>query len=287
MVNGAVAGLVTITPACGYVNTTGAFFIGIIGGVVCYFGSQLKHVIRVDDALDAFGVHAIGGITGGILTAFFADKKVNGYNGIFYTSSNDGINQLYQQFYSIIVVSIWAALISYIILYILNYTMGLRVPVQIELDGLDKKFFREEINFINQFVEELEFATFSPLTELSHPNKESTTTSISTTASSNSSSSSSSILSSFSSLFLSSASTARTVTLQQITTHYVTTNILHGSNLDINEIENKNEIYNYCEENCNNCDGNYNDNDDDIEELFMEEKEEVIEEETKFFDDLL
>ena len=76
MISGAVAGLVCITPASGYVDMTGAFFIGFFGGPLCYAGAQLKHMMGYDDALDAFGVHAIGGIVGGIATGFFATDQV-------------------------------------------------------------------------------------------------------------------------------------------------------------------------------------------------------------------
>ena len=77
MISGAVAGLVCITPASGYVDMTGAFFIGFFGGSLCYAGAQAKHLLGYDDALDAFGVHAIGGIVGGIATGFFATDQVN------------------------------------------------------------------------------------------------------------------------------------------------------------------------------------------------------------------
>jgi Amt family ammonium transporter len=77
MISGAVAGLVCITPSSGYVDMTGAFLIGFFGGPLCYAGSQLKHFLGYDDALDAFGVHAIGGIIGGIATGFFATDQVN------------------------------------------------------------------------------------------------------------------------------------------------------------------------------------------------------------------
>ena len=79
MINGAIAGLVCITPASGFVDMNGAFFIGFLGGPLCYFGSQLKNYLGFDDALDAFGVHAIGGIVGGIATGFFATNEVNIY----------------------------------------------------------------------------------------------------------------------------------------------------------------------------------------------------------------
>lgn len=82
LISGAISGLVAITPASGYVDTTGGFFIGFLAGPVCYGGVALKHYLGYDDALDAFGVHAIGGILGSLLTGFFAtdhiDQSING-----------------------------------------------------------------------------------------------------------------------------------------------------------------------------------------------------------------
>ena len=73
IISGAVAGLVAVTPASGFVNPTGALVIGIVAGVVCYFGAaQLKHMLGYDDSLDAFGVHGVGGIVGALLTGVFA-----------------------------------------------------------------------------------------------------------------------------------------------------------------------------------------------------------------------
>lgn len=145
MVNGAVAGLVTITPACGYVNPTASFFIGTIGGISCYFGSQLKYFFRIDDALDAFGVHAVGGIVGGILTGFFSNKHINGADGLFYAPIDVGMTQVGKQIYAIVIVGLWACACSTLILLFLQYFMGLRVQPDVEINGLDKKFFREEI----------------------------------------------------------------------------------------------------------------------------------------------
>jgi len=75
VISGAVTGLVVITPGSGYVNCQGALVMGFIGGVVCYFSIQLKHKLGYDDALDAFGVHGVGGLLGGVLTGIFADPK--------------------------------------------------------------------------------------------------------------------------------------------------------------------------------------------------------------------
>jgi hypothetical protein len=145
MVNGAVAGLVCITPACGFVNLTGAFFIGSIGGVACFFGSQLKKVLLFDDALDAFGVHAVGGAVGGILTAFFANKNYGGYDGVFYAGMQEGGHLLAKQIYAIVVTAAWSAVVSFILLKGLDLTVGLRVKPTTELLGLDPSYFWETI----------------------------------------------------------------------------------------------------------------------------------------------
>jgi Amt family ammonium transporter len=160
ILSGAVAGLVAITPACGYVDPTGAFFIGFIAGPVCYFGAQLKKSLGFDDALDAFGVHAIGGITGGILTGFFATDEYNGFKedlvapqsavyplppkelGIFY---GGGGKQLGFQIYGIVCCIAWSAVVSYGILQLLDKTIGLRVTAEQEEEGLDSSLHGETI----------------------------------------------------------------------------------------------------------------------------------------------
>jgi hypothetical protein len=115
--------------------------------VVCYFGSQLKYRLRIDDALDAFGVHAVGGIVGGILTGFFSNQHINeaSADGVFYAPINIGILQVGKQIYAIVVVGLWSCFASVMILLTLKHTMGLRVAPEVEINGLDKKFFREEM----------------------------------------------------------------------------------------------------------------------------------------------
>jgi Amt family ammonium transporter len=155
MVNGAVAGLVCITPACGYVDMTGAFFIGLIGGCGCFFGSRLKQwLFKIDDALDAFGVHAIGGIIGGILTGFFANPNVyaampNGntthYTGVFYGNTNLGGHQLAYQITGILFSIAWSGIVSFVLLKGIDLTIGLRVTESDEEQGLDASIHGETI----------------------------------------------------------------------------------------------------------------------------------------------
>ncbi|MGN6536353.1 MAG: ammonium transporter [Mesorhizobium sp.] len=129
IISGAVAGLVAITPAAGFVNPTGAFVIGIVAGIVCYFAAvKLKHALGYDDSLDAFGVHGVGGIVGAILTGVFADKAINslGENASVVT-----------QLYGIVFTIVWTALATAVILYAVKALVGLRPSGQQEIEGLD------------------------------------------------------------------------------------------------------------------------------------------------------
>lgn len=133
IVSGAVMGLVMITPAAGYVDQTGAFFMGLSGGVIGYFAIKLKHALGFDDALDAFGVHGIGGIVGGILTGFFANPAVGGAAGCFYGNCA----QLGPQFAGIGASAGWSAIMTAILLWAIDWTIGLRVTDEHEEAGLD------------------------------------------------------------------------------------------------------------------------------------------------------
>jgi Amt family ammonium transporter len=126
---GAVAGLVAVTPASGFVNPTGAFIIGIVAGIVCYFAAvKLKHVFGYDDSLDAFGVHGVGGIIGALLTGVFADPAIN-------PLGKD--HSILTQAYGIVFTIAWTAIVSLIILNVLKATIGLRPTTQEEVEGLD------------------------------------------------------------------------------------------------------------------------------------------------------
>ena len=135
IVTGAVAGLVAITPASGSVGPIGALAIGLVSGVVCFWGAtSLKAKLGYDDSLDAFGVHGIGGIVGALLTGVFVAKGLGG-NGLA-----EGMTigtQVWAQLLSIIITIAWSGILSFIILKIVDATVGLRVEEDEERQGLD------------------------------------------------------------------------------------------------------------------------------------------------------
>jgi ammonium transporter, Amt family len=130
IISGAVAGLVAVTPASGFVNPGGALIIGIVAGVGCYLGAaHLKKALGYDDSLDAFGVHGIGGIIGALLTGVFADKAIN--------SLGEGAS-IVTQFYGVAATVIWTAVASFVILMVVKaLTGGLRPTESQEEEGLD------------------------------------------------------------------------------------------------------------------------------------------------------
>jgi ammonia channel protein AmtB len=125
MMNGAISGLVAVTPATGFVDTTAAFVIGLLAGPFCFYGTKIKEVFRFDDSLDAFGIHAIGGALGSILTGLFAKAEICGVNGALYGNPK----QLYIQLYGILFTFGWSAVVSALILKALDLTIGLRCKV--------------------------------------------------------------------------------------------------------------------------------------------------------------
>ena len=133
---GAVAGLVAITPACGFVNPINAIFIGILAAIFCYAAVVLvKTKFGYDDSLDAFGVHGVGGAWGTIATGLFAEKVVNaaGADGLFFGNPK----QFLIQFFLIIVVPLFAATMTWIIFKVVDALIGMRVEKQDEIVGLD------------------------------------------------------------------------------------------------------------------------------------------------------
>jgi Amt family ammonium transporter len=133
--SGAVAGLVAITPASGFVGPTPAVIIGVIAGVVCFVSAtSLKHALGYDDSLDAFGVHGIGGIVGALLTGVFVSKEISGADG-----------SLLIQAKGVAVTVIYGFVVSFVILKIIDVTIGLRVSEDQEREGLDISLHGESI----------------------------------------------------------------------------------------------------------------------------------------------
>lgn len=132
---GAVAGLVGITPAAGFVTPMAALVIGFLAGLGCFLVVELVVRGRVDDALDVFGVHGVGGIIGALATGIFASKAVNpaGDDGLLYGN----VAQLGEQAIAVVVVAIYAAAVTWLILKALNLTVGVRVSDTEERQGLD------------------------------------------------------------------------------------------------------------------------------------------------------
>ena len=142
MCSGAVAGLVAITPASGYVGPVGSMVIGVAAGVVCYWGvTGLKRILGVDDALDCFGVHGIGGILGALLTGVFAISEYGGTAGLIEGNAAQMINQVE----GIVIIVVYDAIVSLIILKIIDVIIGLRVSDEVEREGLDFSLHGETI----------------------------------------------------------------------------------------------------------------------------------------------
>ncbi len=138
--SGAVAGLVAITPASGFVGPMGSFWIGIAAGVVCYWGcTGLKHMFGYDDALDAFGVHAVGGATGALLTGVFAVTEYGGNAGLLEGNAMQVVNQAI----GVATVFVYDCVVTLIILKVVDIFVGLRVSKDIEREGLDLELHGE------------------------------------------------------------------------------------------------------------------------------------------------
>jgi len=142
LASGAIAGLVAITPAAGFVNVIGAIIIGLVAGVVPYFAvAVLKHKLGYDDALDVFGIHGVAGILGAILTGVFADPSINeAGKGLLY--GNPG--QVLIQILSVVVTIIYSAIATFVILMVAKALTGLRVSHEEEIAGLDSSQHREK-----------------------------------------------------------------------------------------------------------------------------------------------
>jgi len=140
--SGAVAGLVAITPACGFVGPMGALIIGLLAGVICLWGvNGLKKLLGADDALDVFGVHGVGGILGSILTGVFVNPALGG-TGVYDYVANavgpyDMVAQVTSQLWGVGTVIVWSGIVAFICFKIVDVLVGLRVPEDEEREGLD------------------------------------------------------------------------------------------------------------------------------------------------------
>jgi len=141
--SGAVAGLVAITPAAGNVGIPGAFVIGLAAGIVCLWGvNGLKHMLKVDDTLDVFGVHALGGILGALLTGIFVSPDLGGPSVVsdWVTGKTEYpgyLAQLMIQAKAVGLTVVWSGVVAYVAYKIVDLTIGLRVPEEQEREGLD------------------------------------------------------------------------------------------------------------------------------------------------------
>jgi len=148
MVSGAVAGLVAITPASGFVNPTGALIIGLAAGAICYISAvHVKKIFGYDDALDCWGVHGVGGAVGAIMTGMFASKAINAgipSKGGWLTDGN--FDQMRLQAIDVGAVFVYCLIMSFIILAVLKYTIGIRVSAEIEEEGLDINLHGEVVH---------------------------------------------------------------------------------------------------------------------------------------------
>ena len=140
--SGAVAGLVAITPASGFVGPTGALIIGLAAGVICFWTAvYMKEIFGYDDSLDAFGVHGIGGILGALLTGVFAVKAIGGTAGVL----EGNTAQLLIQAKGVAVTIVYDAVVSYVLLKVVDMLIGLRVTEEQEREGLDISLHGEQV----------------------------------------------------------------------------------------------------------------------------------------------
>jgi Amt family ammonium transporter len=145
MISGAVAGLVAITPASGFVNPMGALIIGITVGVICYVSSVwVKKLLGYDDALDAWGVHGVGGAWGAMMTGAFASNAINSSAKGWLIDGN--IGQMWIQFIDVAAVFVYCGVGTFIILKVIDMIIGLRVSKEVEVEGLDINLHGETVH---------------------------------------------------------------------------------------------------------------------------------------------
>ena len=135
IVTGMVAGLATVTPASGFIGVPGAIVLGLVGGYLCYVAVDIiRNKLKIDDSLDVFAVHGVGGIVGSLLVAILA---TDAFSGAGLAEGISVSSQLWVQFKSVAITVIWTAVASFVILKIVSMAVGLRVDEQVEIEGLD------------------------------------------------------------------------------------------------------------------------------------------------------
>ena len=141
LLTGAVAGLATITPAAGFVSPTTSVVIGIIAGIVCYYAVALKNKLQLDDALDVWGVHGVGGMIGIILLGVFASKMYNpaGADGLI----SGSFDFFFKQVMAVLISSLWAFVFTYVMLWVINKFTPVKVNESEEANGLDASLHGE------------------------------------------------------------------------------------------------------------------------------------------------
>jgi Amt family ammonium transporter len=146
IISGAVAGLVAITPAAGFVSPTGALIIGLIAGLVCFWAAtSLKNMMGYDDSLDVFGIHGVGGFVGAILTGVFATKAIKGgEDAVGLIDGNSG--QVLTQIWGTLATIAWCAIATFVLLKIIDVVIGLRVDQEQEIEGLDINLHGETVH---------------------------------------------------------------------------------------------------------------------------------------------
>ncbi len=146
IISGAIAGLVAITPAAGFVGPGAAIIIGLVSGVICFWSAtSLKNALGYDDSLDAFGVHGVGGIIGAILTGVFASAAISGSPEKAGLLDGNG-GQVLLQLYGVGVTVVYTAVVTFLILKVIDLIVGLRVDPDAEREGLDLRLHGESIH---------------------------------------------------------------------------------------------------------------------------------------------
>jgi Amt family ammonium transporter len=142
IVTGMVAGLATVTPASGYIGVPGALILGFFGGLLCYIAVDfIRGKLKIDDSLDVFAVHGVGGILGTLLVAFLATST---FSGLGLADGQNGMSQFIVQFKAVILTVLWTSVFTYLILKITSLFVSLRVDEQEEIEGLDLRSHGEK-----------------------------------------------------------------------------------------------------------------------------------------------